>query len=90
MTDTTDDAERSASDHAPSSTDERSHGPADQHHRAAAAVDPVDHGTADDHDAHGHGDEALGPIDVQAWGALLVGVGLGLIVASCVAVSISA
>lgn len=45
------------------------------------------HGTADDHgadhghDDHGdHGGEALGPIDVPAWGALVLGIVLGLIV----------
>jgi hypothetical protein len=70
MTETTDDAERTATDHAPTSTDERSHEPDGQ----------------DD----AHGGEALGPVDVQAWGALLLGVGLGLIVAICVGLSISA
>lgn len=93
MSDTTDDAQRTATDHAPTSTDERSHGPGGHLHDTEAAVDAhgtVDHDAAGDHDAHAHTDEALGPVDVQAWGALLLGAGLGLIVALCVAVSISA
>ena len=37
---------------------------------------PDDHG-----DDHGHGGgEALGPIDVKAWGAALLGIALGLVV----------
>lgn len=68
MTDTTDDTERSAADHASTSTDERSQ-------------------SETGHDAHGG--EALGPVDVQAWGALLLGAGLGLVVAICVGLSIS-
>ena len=39
-----------------------------------------DHGDAHGHDDHGHGGEALGPINVPAWGALLLGIGLGLVV----------
>jgi hypothetical protein len=38
-----------------------------------------DHGQTDGHDDHAHAEEALGPIDVWAWGAGLLGVGLGLI-----------
>ena len=76
MTETTDHtepghhAEPAPTDHAPTSTDERSHG---------------ETGHDDAHDG-----EALGPVNVQAWGALLVGMGLGLIVAICVGISISA
>lgn len=55
----------------------------------------VAHHATDDHgDEHGHGDhspderahgagEALGPIDVFAWGAGALGVVLGLVVAVC-------
>ena len=32
------------------------------------------------HGDGGHGAEALGPIDVQAWGAAVIGVALGLVV----------
>ena len=40
-----------------------------------------DHGTEDGHDDHAHAEEALGPIDVPAWGAGVIGVLLGLAVA---------
>ena len=51
---------------------------------------PDDHGETDGHDDHAHGSEALGPVDVQAWGAFGVGIALGLIVAVCVALSTGA
>ena len=51
---------------------------------------PDDHGETDGHDDHAHGSEALGPVDVQAWGAFAVGIALGLIVAACVALSTGA
>ena len=53
-------------------------------HAGESMVGP--HGTADDHgedhghDDHGHGGEALGPINLQAWGAAALGIVLGLIV----------
>lgn len=54
-------------------------------HAGESMVGP--HGAADDHgDDHGHDDhathggEALGPINVPAWGALLLGIALGLVV----------
>jgi hypothetical protein len=53
-------------------------------HAGEAAVGP--HGTPDDHgadhghDDHAHGDDTLGPVDVQAWAAALVGIALGLVV----------
>jgi len=41
-----------------------------------------DHGGDHGHDDHGHGaGDALGPIDSQAWGAGILGIGLGLAVA---------
>ncbi|CAN5459524.1 hypothetical protein BH20CHL7_BH20CHL7_10110 [soil metagenome] len=40
----------------------------------------TDHGPATD---HGHGSDALGPIDVRAWGAGGLGVMLGMIVVFC-------
>lgn len=46
--------------------------------------------SGDAHDDHGDGLEALGPIDVQAWGAFAIGIGLGLLVAVCVALSTGA
>lgn len=39
-----------------------------------------DHGGAHGHDDHAHGGDTLGPIDIPAWGAALLGIGLGLIV----------
>jgi len=36
---------------------------------------------------HGHAEEPLGPIDVQAWGALLLGVGAGLLVVLCLVIT---
>ena len=51
---------------------------------------PGDHGGDHGHDDHAHDSEALGPIDTQAWGALALGIGLGLIVAVCVAFSTAA
>lgn len=53
-------------------------------HAGEAMVGP--HGVADDHgDTHGHDDHAhgadvLGPLDVRAWGAALLGIALGLVV----------
>jgi hypothetical protein len=60
------------------------HGRTDAHRPGDIADEP--HGPDD----HAHGSEALGPVDVQAWGALAVGIGLGLIVAICVALSTGA
>jgi hypothetical protein len=39
-----------------------------------------DHGETHGHDDHAHEEEALGPIDEQAWGAGVLGVALGLVV----------
>jgi hypothetical protein len=40
-------------------------------------------GHGDDHgdDDHGHGESPLGPIDVAAWGAGILGVGIALVIA---------
>ena len=50
---------------------------------------PADHGEDHGHDDHAHGSDALGPIDVERWGAFLVGTGLGLIVALGIALATS-
>jgi hypothetical protein len=56
-------------------------------HASDATVGPhgsmADHGETHGHDDHAHGDEAvpLGPIDVMAWGAALLGIAAGLVVA---------
>jgi hypothetical protein len=53
-------------------------------HAGEATVGP--HGAADDHgdshghDDHAHGGKALGPVDVQAWGAAILGIVLGLVI----------
>jgi hypothetical protein len=48
------------------------------------------HGT-DEHgqDDHAHGAEELGPIDVQAWGAFVVGIAAGLVIVLCLVLSTS-
>jgi hypothetical protein len=51
------------------------------HEGAVAHHATDDHGDDDGHDDHAHADEPLGPIDVAAWGAGVVGVLLGLAVA---------
>ncbi len=65
----------------PHGTDIPGHADAVDHH----ATD--DHGLDHGHDDHAHADEALGPIDLRAWGAALVGVVLGAVVAVCFALS---
>ena len=62
----------------------------DQHQGDAPAhAEAVAHHATDDqggdhgHDDHGHPEEALGPIDLAAWGAGAVGVVLGLAMTAC-------
>jgi hypothetical protein len=50
---------------------------------------PDDHGETDGHDDHAHAAEALGPVDIQAWGALAIGVLAGLLVALCLVITTS-
>ena len=40
----------------------------------------ADHGDTHGHDDHAHASEALGPVDLPAWGAAILGIVLGLIV----------
>lgn len=42
-----------------------------------------DHGDDHGHDDHAHADEALGPIDVAAWGAGILGVAIAIVMAVC-------
>lgn len=42
-----------------------------------------DHGEDHGHDDHAHPDETLGPLDPMAWGAGLLGVLIGVVVAVC-------
>jgi hypothetical protein len=51
-------------------------------HPPAHEPDEAGHGHAG-HDEHGDHGPALGPIDWAAWGAGVVGVGAGLVVAVC-------
>jgi hypothetical protein len=52
--------------------------------------EPDDHGGDHGHDDHAaHGGQALGPLDVRMWGAALLGVVLGLVVALAFAQSVS-
>ena len=63
--------------------------PADEH-MVGPHESPDDHGEDHGHDDHGHGSgEALGPIDVTAWGALLFGIVLGLIVLAALVQAVS-
>lgn len=48
-----------------------------------------DHGEEHGQDDHGHAEEPLGPIDVIAWGSFVLGIGLGLVVAFCIALATS-
>lgn len=53
-------------------------------HAGEAAVGPHgapdDHGDTHGHDDHAHGGETLGPVDMRAWGAAILGIVLGLVV----------
>ena len=61
----------------PRDTDSPAHEGAVAHHR------PDDHGEDHGHDDHAHPDEALGPIDVAAWGAGVLGVAVSVVIAAC-------
>jgi len=73
------------------SPDELEHASADRGHHPGDLADevhgPDDHGETDGHDDHADGSEPLGPIDVQAWGALALGAAAGLLIAFCLVVS---
>jgi hypothetical protein len=60
------------------------------HDGAVAHHETTDHGEDHGHDDHAHAEEPLGPIDVAAWGAGLLGVVAGLIVAVCFMLATSA
>jgi NADH-quinone oxidoreductase subunit L len=64
----------------PHATDAPGHEGAVAHH----SVD--DHGDDHGHDDHAHDEEALGPVDVAAWGAAVAGVVIGIAIAICFAV----
>ena len=63
------------------------HDPADPPaHEGAVAH----HQTEDHSDDHGPAEEALGPIDVAAWGAGLLGLVIGVVIAACFVLATSA
>jgi hypothetical protein len=51
----------------------------------------TDHGDTHAHDesAHAAGDEALGPVDVAAWGAGIAGIAIAILIAFCFALATS-
>ena len=57
------------------------------HEGAVAHHTTDDHGDEHGHDDHAHGEEALGPIDLAAWGAGAFGVIVGLAIAACFALA---
>jgi hypothetical protein len=72
--------------------DELEHAPhGELHHPGDIAGEPHgadDHGETHGHDDHAHGAEALGPVDVAAWGAFAVGIAAGLVVAVCLVLTL--
>jgi len=68
----------------PHASDTPGHAGAVEHHSTD------DHGDDHGHDDHAHADEALGPIDVKAWGAAILGLALGTVVAVCFALTTGA
>lgn len=71
------------------STTETSHEPTpdDVHHATTDGGPDHADGGADRADDHAHGGEALGPVDVRAWGALILGTAAGLVVALCLVIT---
>lgn len=67
----------------PHATGAPGHEAAPAHHR------PDDHGEDHGHDDHAHGDEALGPVDVAAWAAGVLGVAIAVVIAACFALATS-
>jgi hypothetical protein len=79
--------------HSPASSDEATHAAAEPHHPGDVPDEPHgpgDHGEEHGHDDHADGDAPLGPLDVEAWGALAGGIALGLAVAACIALATGA
>jgi hypothetical protein len=59
------------------------------HPGAVAHHEPTDHGDAHGHDDHAHGDGSLGPIDVPAWGAGILGIAISVVIAACFVIATS-
>ena len=53
------------------------------HAGAVSHHETTDHGDDHGHDDHAHAEEALGPIDVAAWGAGVLGILAGILIAAC-------
>ena len=68
-------------------TTDRHQDDAPGHAGAVAHHATDDHGDEHGHDDHAHTEEPLGPIDVPAWGAGIVGVLLGLAVIAAFALA---
>jgi hypothetical protein len=51
------------------------------HAGAVAHHETDDHGDDHGHDDHAHGEEPLGPLDGAAWGAGILGVVIGVVIA---------
>ena len=72
--------------------DELEHAGTDRGHHPGDLADEThgagDHGETHGHDDHGHAEEALGPVDTRLWGALVVGVAAGLMVALCLVITL--
>jgi ABC-type Zn2+ transport system substrate-binding protein/surface adhesin len=60
------------------------------HEGAVSHHETTDHGDDHGHDDHAHDEEPLGPIDVAAWGAGVLGVLAGILIAACFAMATSA
>lgn len=63
------------------------------HAGAVGHHEPTDHGEepGEDHghDDHGHAEAALGPLDVAAWGAGLLGIAISVVIAACFVIATS-
>jgi len=60
------------------------------HAGATAHHETTDHGDDHGHDDHAHAEDPLGPIDVAAWGAGVLGVVAGLLIVACFMVATGA
>ena len=60
------------------------------HEGAVAHHSLDDHGEDHGHDDHAHAEEALGPVDRAAWGAGILGVVIGIVIAFCFVLATSA
>ncbi len=56
---------------------------------AHAVADPAAANRHGAHDIHADAGETLGPVDVMAWGALLLGAAAGLLVVACLVLTVS-